>query len=110
MRSRTKIVTALAAGLLAAGAVVPAYAAIEDGGPATSSASAEWVITNGQDGTPDMGRMHEQMMKGMSDAASMEDMMQTVPGMAKMHEQMMTGHPADKTPSAHARENREEHR
>jgi hypothetical protein len=52
--------------------------------------------------------MHEQMMKGMSDTASMEDMMQSVPGMAKMHEQMMADHPADKTPSAHARGNREE--
>ena len=106
MRSRTKIVSVLAAGLLTVGAAAPAYAAVEGGGPATSSvSSAERLATNGQDGTPDMGRMHEQMMKGMSDTASMEDMMQTVPGMAKMHEQMMADHPADKTPSAHAREN-----
>ena len=106
MRSRTKIVTVLAAGLLTAGAAAPAYAAVEGGGPATSSASsAERLATNGQDGTPDMGRMHEQMMKGMSGTVSMEDMMQTVPGMAKMHEQMMADHPAGETPSAHAREN-----
>ena len=105
MRSRTKIVSVLAAGLLTVGAAAPAYAAVEGGGPATSSASAEWAATNGQDGTPDMGRMHEQMMKGMSDTATMEDMMQTVPGMAKMHEQMMADHPADENPSAHAREN-----
>ena len=102
MRSRTKIVAALAAGLLTVGAAAPAYAAVEDGGPATSSASTERGATNGQEGTPNMGRMHEQMMKGMSDTASMEDMMQSVPGMAKMHEQMMADHPADKT---HARGN-----
>ena len=108
MRSRTKIVTVLAVGLLTLGAAAPAYAAVKDRGPATSSASAERGATNGQDGTPNMGRMHEQMMKGMSDTASMEDMMQSVPGMAKMHEQMMADHPADKMPSAHARGNREE--
>ncbi|TFD21513.1 hypothetical protein [Cryobacterium sp. TMS1-13-1] len=108
MRSRTKIVTVLAAGLLTVGATAPAYAAVEDGAPDTSSASTERVATHGQDGMPDMGRMHEQMMNGMSETASMEDMMQSVPGMAKMHEQMMADHPADKSPSADARENRGE--
>ena len=109
MRSRTKIFAVLAAGLLAVGAAAPAYAAVEGGGDsATSSASTERVATNGQDGTPNMGRMHEQMMKGMSDTTSMEEMMQRTPGMAKMHEQMMADHPADKTPPAHAREKRGE--
>jgi len=104
MRSRTRIVTVLAAGLLTAGAAAPAYAAVEGGGPTGSSASSEeHRATTGQDRSPDMGRMHEQMMKGRTDTASMDELMQTIPGMSKMREQMMADHSADKTPSAQTR-------
>lgn len=99
MRSRTWMVTLATAGLLAAGAAAPVYAA-EGTAPAASSApSAERAAASGQDGTPDMGRMHEQMMKGMQNTASMEEMMQRVPGLAKMCEKMMTATAADGTPS-----------
>ncbi|MCO4254464.1 hypothetical protein [Pseudarthrobacter cellobiosi] len=90
MRSRTWMVTLATAGLLAAGAAAPAYAA-EGTAPAASSApAAERAAASGRDGAPDMGRMHEQMMKGMRDMASMEEMMQRIPGLAKMCEKMMT--------------------
>ena len=110
MRSRTWIVAVAVAGLLSAGAAAPAYAAVESASPATSSApSAEQHGKIGQDGMPEPGRMHKQMMKGMPDMASMDqDMMQSMPGMAKMHEQMMTSHPADGMPSAQARGNQGE--
>ena len=127
MRSRTWIVAVAVAGLLSAGAAAPAYAAVESASPATSSApSAEQHGKIGQDGMPEPGRMHKQMMKGMPDMASMgrmhkqmmkgmrdmasmdQDMMQSMPGMAKMHEQMMTSHPADGMPSAQARGNQGE--
>ena len=82
MRSRIWIVTVVAAGFLSVGAAAPAYAAVDGASPARSSVpSAEPHRTNNQDGMPDMGRMHEQMM---------------------------TNHPADVTPSAHVRGNQGE--
>lgn len=103
MRLGTPIVAALAAGLLTVGAAAPAYAVTGAGSAVANPGSTERLETNGQDRTAGMGRMHEQMMKGMSDNISMEDMMQNVPGMTKMREQMMADHPADKTPPAQAR-------
>lgn len=75
----------------------PAYAAVGGNSPTTSSASsAKQHRANGQHGMPAMGRMHEQMMKGMLDKASMEGMegMMHAPGMAKMYERMMNEHSA----------------
>lgn len=42
-----------------------------------------------------MSRMHEQIMKGISDIAGMPEMMESVAGMAKMYEQMMPARPAE---------------
>ena len=89
MRSRTWMVTLATAGLLTAGAAVPANAAEGPAPAAASAPAAERAVAGGQGGMPDMGRMHEQMMKGM-DMASMAEMMQDAPGLAKMCEKMMT--------------------
>ncbi|WP_346926399.1 hypothetical protein [uncultured Arthrobacter sp.] len=90
MRSRTWMVTLATAGFLAASAAAPAYAAEGSALAASSARAEERTATSGPDGMPDMGRMHEQMMKGMSDGTSMEDMMQRNPGLAKMCEKMMS--------------------
>lgn len=99
MRSRAWMVTLATASFLAISAGAPAYAA-ERAVPAASSAPAvERAAASGPDGTADMGRMHEQMMKGMSDGTSMEEMMQHAPGLAKMCEKMMTDNSPEGTSS-----------
>ena len=90
MRSRTWMVTLATAGFLAASATAPAYAAEGAALAAGPAPTVERAAPSGQDGTPEMGRMHEQMMKGMSGMTSMEEMMQHAPGLAQMCEKMMT--------------------
>lgn len=96
MRSGTWMVTLATAGLLTAGAAVPANAA-ESTAP-TAAPAAERAVAGGQGGTPDMGRMHELMMKGM-DMASMAEIMQDAPGLAQMCEKMMSDTAPDRTAS-----------
>lgn len=94
MRVRTWASAVAATGLLAAGAALPALAAAGNtlAGNSPSSPAEQHGMNSGNT-MPDMGRMHEQMMRQMPEMSQMhEDMMKRAPGMARMQEQMMSNH------------------
>ena len=101
MRLHKLLSTFAVIGFSAAGIAAPAYAAVEDAiGRVSVAPSAGAHATGGQDGTPGMDRMHEQMMQKYPDMANMsQDMMGGEPGMVRMHEAMMAAHQHD--PSQH---------